>query len=119
MSAEVPPDHLADAVVGVATVAARTCGVLDQCGGAADLERLVADLDVAARDAQSVAESQSGGEPDASYDELFRQARAADAWRQSATVSSMATASDSVYEAVHALGGDASAEARIVDLLNT
>jgi hypothetical protein len=57
-------------------------------------------------------------------DELKRSRRhlrsildAADSWRESVAISSIEAAGDAVYEALHALGGDASAEAQILELL--
>jgi hypothetical protein len=62
---------------------------------------------------------ESGGLPDVPYDAAFRRARAADAFRLAASVTDVESAADAAYEAVHAFGGDAQAEERVITLLRT
>jgi hypothetical protein len=113
--AGVPPERLGDAVRAVATDAAQTCGVLELCEDAVDLDRLVADLDDIAWRAQ--VSEERGDRPGIPHDEAFRRARATESWRQAAVASNLEAASDAIYEALHALGADSEAEARVVEVL--
>lgn len=103
-------DQLGDAVRVVATAATDACQLTEVCRGALDHDRLVSSLDEAAWVAQ-----ESGDQ--LGYDRAFRRARAADAWVRSMQVDDREAASEAIYEAVHALGGGASAERTIVRLL--
>ena len=103
-------DQLGDAVRLVASAATDACHVTEVCRDALDHDRLVSSLDEAAWVAQ-----ESGDQ--LAYDRAFRQARAADAWVRSMQADDREAASEAIYEAVHALGGDSSAEKTIVRLL--
>jgi len=115
--AALPAGRLGDAVRDVARAAAQACGLLELCEGSSDLDGLVAELDDVAWQAQ-VADERAG-QAGLSYDDVFRRARAAESWRQAAVTTGLDTASDAIYEALHALGGDSEAEVRVVELLNT
>ena len=87
-----------------------------ECERSYDPSALVAAFDEVAWDAQDAEER--GGQPEVSYDEAFRRARAADAWRQAEAVTDVASACEAVYEAVHAFGGDSDAENHVVSVLS-
>jgi hypothetical protein len=108
----IPPDRLREVVSEVASAAAEACGVAAACERADDPVSLVAALDEAAWTAQERGDL-------ASYEAAFRRARAADAWAQSITVGDRKTAGEALYEAVHAFGADAEAEATVVRLIRS
>lgn len=94
----------------LAGVIADRYGVTAECQAAPDLRALVVALDQVAWDAQDRGD-------EAAYDLAFRRARAADVWARAAAVVDAKTAGDLLYEAVHALGGDTTAEDTVMRLL--
>lgn len=107
-----PTDRLGDVVRVVAFAAARSCGVDEKCRNAVDPGALVDSLDEAAWAAQEDGDG-------ARYEAAFRQARAADAWVRSMGSIDRMSASEAMYEAIHAFGGGAQAEAVVARLLHT
>ena len=90
-------EQVGSIVIGVA----KDLGVHSLCEGGADLDAVVAMLDETAWDLQD-----RGAE---GYDLAFRQARAANAWWCAFAEPSRASALEALYEAIHAVGGDAAA----------
>lgn len=106
----VDPSQLAAVAKRVAGSIADRYGVAAECQAAPDAHALVVALDEAAWDAQDRGD-------EAAYEIAFRRARAADVWARAAAVADADTAGELLYEAVHALGGDNTAEHAVIRLV--
>jgi len=106
-----PIERLGDVVRVVAFAAARSCSVDEECRSAENPSALVASLDEFAWAAQERGD-------DVRFEAAFRRARAAEAWSRSMGPIDRESAAEALYEAVHAFGGGAQAEAIVTRLIH-